>query len=300
MLKTFHFISVYGTIITNFCSYFYFCVEERGEVMKDRYSEIDEVISYIHQNLFEPLSLARLSQYAAYSPYHFTRIFKERIGLSPQYYIASLRLQKAKDLLLHTNLSVRDIALEIGQQSLGTFTTRFTERVGVSPSEFRNQALRADMELHSLQSLQHWQDIGQMISGPLSVEGTIHAEVPFEGVILIGLFARPIPEGIPLYGTLLPSAGPFRFANVKPGTYYLMATSVYWNMKGTDVMVPHTTLRTRSREPIIVRSGSPVPPLEVMLYPPRLDDPPILISLPLLMNRFLNRVTNNPEKLIFK
>ncbi|GIQ64617.1 hypothetical protein PACILC2_31850 [Paenibacillus cisolokensis] len=87
----------------------------------DRYAGIDQVIDYIHQHLDEELTLERLARYAAYSPYHFFRIFKERVGLSLQYYISSVRLQKSKDLLLNPRLSVRDIALEFGQQSLGTF-----------------------------------------------------------------------------------------------------------------------------------------------------------------------------------
>lgn len=113
-------------------------------MMIDRYSEIDEVITYIHLHLHEPLPLPRLAKYAGYSLYHFTRIFKGKTSVSPLYYVSSLRLQKAKDLLLNTNLSVRDIGLEIGQQSLGTFTTRFTEKVGVPPSRFRNSVVQAD------------------------------------------------------------------------------------------------------------------------------------------------------------
>lgn len=260
--------------------------------MNDRYPEIDEVIDYIHRHIDEPLTLNQLARYAAYSPYHFTRIFKEKIGLTPQYYVSSLRLQKAKDLLLRTDLSVRDIALEIGQRSLGTFTTRFTERVGVSPSEFRRSTLQAEAHLHSLQKLNDWQAHSPIFQHA-KIEGTVQADVPFQGVILIGLFAKPIPEGIPLYGTLLPSLGPFCFPNVNPGIYYLMATSVSWGMQAADFMLPYTTLRTRSRDPIIVRPNSPVPHQDVKLYPPRLDDPPILISLPLLMSRFLNRMMFN-------
>ena len=83
---------------------------------------------------------------------------KEKIGISPVYYISALRLQKAKDLLLNTNLRVRDIGLEIGQKSLGTFTTRFTERVGMSPSEFRNSVQTAENHFRSIQKLNDWSD----------------------------------------------------------------------------------------------------------------------------------------------
>ncbi|QYR19369.1 helix-turn-helix transcriptional regulator [Paenibacillus sp. sptzw28] len=258
--------------------------------MADRYSEINEVISYIHQNIFEPLPLSRLAAYISYSPYHFARIFKEKVGLPPLYYVSSLRLQKAKDLLLQTNLSVRDIGLEIGQQSLGTFTTRFTERVGVTPSDFRNSALQADIRLRSLQELNGWRTSFPSLNRHSRVEGTIQSTIPFEGIILIGLFAKPIPEGLPLHGTLVPSVGEFCITDVKPGIYYLMATSVPWGMKAIDFLLPHTILRFRSLEPIIVEPNSPVPQQQVRLNVPQPDDPPILVSLSLLMDNFINQV----------
>jgi AraC family transcriptional regulator len=261
--------------------------------MTDRYSEIDEVITYINQSIYEPLLLSRLAAYAGYSPFHFTRIFKERMGLPPLYYVSSLRLQRAKELLLNTNLSIRDIGLEIGQQSLGTFTTRFTERVGVTPSEFRNSTLQADNHLRTLEKLKDWHGHLPILNQYARIEGTIQAETPFEGVILIGLFAKPIPEGLPLYGTLLSSLGNFCLSGVEPGTYYLMATSVPWGMQALDFLLPQTTLRTRSKAPIVVQSCAPVPRLQVMLHVPRVDDPPILISLPLLMNNFLNQVAQH-------
>jgi len=170
-------------------------------MMSDWHSEIDEVIAYIHQHIHEPLSLSRLASHVAYSPYHFTRIFKERIGLSPQYYVSSLRLQKAKELLLRTNLRVRDIGLEIGQQSLGTFTTRFTHRVGVTPSDFRSSTRQADNHLKLLKNLTDWYMLQPILNNHPRIEGNVQAVEPFEGVILIGLFPKPIPEGLPLYGT---------------------------------------------------------------------------------------------------
>ncbi|OXM83418.1 helix-turn-helix domain-containing protein [Paenibacillus rigui] len=261
-----------------------------------RYSEIDEVISFIHENIYDPLPLSRLASYAAYSPYHFSRIFKERMGLSPLYYVSAMRLHKAKDLLLRTNLSVRDIGLEVGQQSLGTFTTRFTEKVGVTPSEFRNSKLQANNPLQMLQEMNLQQTSFSNRSRQLCVEGSIHSDVPFKGVVLIGLFAKPIPEGLPLYGTLASSEGSFRFSNVKPGTYYLMATSVSWEMQAMDILLPQTTLRTRSRTPIVVTPHSQVPYQQVILYPPSPDDPPILVSLPVLMNNYIAKAARHSSR----
>ncbi len=265
--------------------------------MTIRHSEadrvVDEVIAYIHQQIWEPITLHRLARYAGYSPFHFTRIFKNRTGLTPLYYVSSVRLQRAKDLLLHTRLTVRDIALEIGHQSLGTFTTRFTERVGVTPAQFRKTASMAEVSLRLLKQFEKWPGPPSVSDRSAVVRGSVRLEIPFGGVILIGLFAKPIPEGLPLYGTLMSSSGEFCFAGVKPGTYYLMATSVSWGMQVKDILIPETTLRYRSKEPIIVGPRSFVPYQQVLLRPPLPDDPPILISLPLLMANFLNRFQKN-------
>ena len=262
-----------------------------GEWVKERYTEeIDAVIAYIHQHLDEPLPLVRLAKYVNYSPFHFSRIFKERTGLSPLYYVSSVRLHKAKALLLNTNLSVRDVAMEVGQQSLGTFTTRFSEKVGVTPANFRQSAQKAEELVHALKNLEEWPLSPTSIGWNVRVEGTVTTEVSTEGVILIGLFTKPIPEGLPAYGTLLASPGPFRFENVKPGVYYLMATSISWGMQSKEILLPQTTLRGRLMDPVIVRPWTETPPLKLTLHGPRLDDPPILISLPLLMNNFLNRI----------
>ncbi|MHB1611261.1 MAG: hypothetical protein ACYCT0_06190, partial [Sulfobacillus sp.] len=63
-----------------------------------------------------------------------------------------------------------------------------------------------------------------------------------------------------------------------------------------DYLIPRTTLRTRSRVPIVVQHDVPVPDQIVTLFPPRLDDPPILISLPVLMDRFLRRLSESPSR----
>ncbi|MCR6098003.1 helix-turn-helix transcriptional regulator [Salipaludibacillus agaradhaerens] len=257
----------------------------------NHYSEIEDAILYMKQHLDDPLSLSHLARHISYSPYHFSRLFKQKTGLSPIYYVASLRMQKAKDLLLRTDLTIRDIGLEIGQQSLGTFTTRFTQRIGLSPSRFRKTAHEAPSHLEALSKLSNWSTSSINYVGEYAdMTGTVSTSEPFKGIILIGLFPKPIPEGRPLYGTLILDRGNFRFTQVKPGRYYLMATSVSWGMTSIDYMLPYQTLRTRTKYPITVKPFSSIPHQDVMLYPPKLDDPPILISLPLLMKSFLSRL----------
>ncbi|WP_306421106.1 helix-turn-helix domain-containing protein [Halalkalibacter sp. APA_J-10(15)] len=257
--------------------------------MNARNEEMNAILSYIEDHLYEPVTLAQLANHISYSRYHFARMFKKETGLSPLYYVASLRLQKAKDLLLQTNLSVRDIGMEIGQQSLGTFTTRFTERVGVTPVQFRHSMKQVDEQLESLKQLENWEDTSQWSNPSLKVEGVIDSTHEFKGFVLVGLFAKPIPEGLPLYGTLLSRLGPFSFTNVRPGIYYLLATSIQWGMAAQDILLPHSTLRARVKQPIVISNDHMVQPQRMTLHPPLIDEPPIIISLPVLMNRFLQR-----------
>jgi len=250
-----------------------------------KYPELIEVMRYIRDNLHEPLTVGELSRYAAYSPYHFIRIFKEQTGLTPQAWIASLRLQRAKELLMSTDLPVRDIALELGYQSLGTFTTRFGRSVGLTPAGFRESAHWAAGHLELLAEAAVWRARREPAFGP-RVEGSLRTEVPFDGIFLVGLFGKPVPDGLPDYGTLVRAGESFRFSGVKPGVYHLLATTVSWDMRTRDLLLPDMTLRARSATPIVVRPGERTPHQELTLRPPRFDDPPILVSLPLLMRLF--------------
>jgi hypothetical protein len=182
---------------------------------------------------------------------------------------------------------VREIGLEIGQQSLGTFTTQFTKRIGVTPTEFRKSAQVTNEYVYSLQQLNHWTHEVPAARKPNQIAGMITSDGPIDGVILVGLFSKPVPEGLPIYGTLLPSEGEFCFDDVQPGRYYLMATSISWQMETTDVLLPEKTLRFRSTEAIIVKDALAVPFQQVTLRPALFNDPPILVSLPRLIEIFL-------------
>lgn len=256
----------------------------------EMYPEINHAIQFIQDNLHEDLTLEQIARHVSYSPYHFSRIFKQKIGLPPHYFLSSMRIQKAKELLIHTHLSIRDIGLEIGQQSLGTFTTRFTEKVGISPSAFRNTALVTKDHLKKIHQLSAYQQqkIAAFTSNQI-VKGTIEATPSFRGVILVGLFAKPIPEGLPLYGTILNQAGPFLFNSVKPGKYYLLTTSISMEMGSTAMLLTEKTLRAKLDQPVIVNGFDPVSPIKLTLRPPKIDDPPILTSVQVLMQRYLTR-----------
>ncbi|OLT13102.1 hypothetical protein BJF78_22850 [Pseudonocardia sp. CNS-139] len=93
----------------------------------------------IDRHFAEPLDLDAMAAAAGFSRYHFTRLFTAAYGESPARYLTGRRLERAKDLLRSANLTVTEVCHVVGFASLGSFSARFTEVVGVSPSEYRRR-----------------------------------------------------------------------------------------------------------------------------------------------------------------
>ena len=94
-----------------------------------------------------PLDVPALASSAAMSAGHFSRSFKAAFGESPYSYLMTRRIERAKTLLRRGDISVTDACFAVGCTSLGSFSTRFTELVGESPSAYRarNHAPAADI-----------------------------------------------------------------------------------------------------------------------------------------------------------
>lgn len=92
---------------------------------------------YMHASLSDPLSLEHIAAQAALSPYHFLRAFKQVFGLTPHAYLTKKRLERACFLLRHTDQPVTDICLEVGFESLGSFSALFQRQMGLSPRAYR-------------------------------------------------------------------------------------------------------------------------------------------------------------------
>jgi len=85
----------------------------------------------------EPLDVAALARVALMSPGHFSRSFRAAFGETPYSYLMTRRIERAKALLRRGDLSVTEVCFAVGCTSLGSFSTRFTELVGESPSAYR-------------------------------------------------------------------------------------------------------------------------------------------------------------------
>ncbi|HKV88448.1 MAG TPA: AraC family transcriptional regulator [Candidatus Dormibacteraeota bacterium] len=88
-----------------------------------------------------PLTLDALAGAAHLSKYHFSREFAASYGETPRSYLTKRRIERAKDLLRGANLTVTEICFVVGFESVGSFSSRFRELVGSSPSEYRRAAV---------------------------------------------------------------------------------------------------------------------------------------------------------------
>jgi AraC-like DNA-binding protein len=94
----------------------------------------------IDREYAQPLDVEALARDAHMSAGHFSRQFKLAYGESPYGYLMTRRVERAMALLRRGDLSVTEVCFEVGGASLGTFSSRFTELVGVPPSTYRRQA----------------------------------------------------------------------------------------------------------------------------------------------------------------
>ena len=101
----------------------------------------------IDREYAQPLDVEALARGAHMSAGHFSREFRLAYGESPYSYLMTRRIERAMALLRRGDLSVTDVCFAVGCSSLGTFSTRFTELVGVPPSTYRAQTARAAGEI---------------------------------------------------------------------------------------------------------------------------------------------------------
>jgi transcriptional regulator GlxA family with amidase domain len=97
----------------------------------------------------QPLDVEALARDAHMSAGHFSRTFRLAYGESPYSYLMTRRIERAMALLRRGDLSVTEVCFAVGCSSLGTFSTRFTELVGVPPTTYRRQAGEATVGMPS-------------------------------------------------------------------------------------------------------------------------------------------------------
>lgn len=109
----------------------------QGRVPEDLLVHLRRARDLADRHYAEPLDLDVLAAAAGVSKYHFLRCFAAVYGKTPARYLTERRIERAQDLLRATNLTVTEICMLVGFASLGSFSARFTDLVGMTPSAYQ-------------------------------------------------------------------------------------------------------------------------------------------------------------------
>ena len=242
---------------------------------------VERAIQTMHTHLHERLSLEDLASEVYLSPSHFHRVFARLIGVPPGEFLFALRFQAARRLLLTTSLSVTDICFEVGYTSTGSFTSRFTHLVGLSPRLLRRRA--QTFEPFAVEDAERLPTASSSIHMKNVVAGRIIAPAAFRGTIYVGLFTSPIPQGRPVRCTKLGSPGVYLLSGMADGVYYPRAAAFPAAPDLHSSLLPGEKLLVASNlSPLVIRHGQVIGDPDLILHSPRLTDPPLVMGLPLL------------------
>jgi AraC-like DNA-binding protein len=222
----------------------------------------------MRDNLGKALTVDDLAHAAMFSKFYFTRVFQRVTGVTPARFLSAMRLQRAKQLLITTELNVAHISAHVGFNSVGTFSSRFSRSVGMSPTRYRRHAGRA----------QHIAtEPGRSTTPPsrARVYGNAWTRGDDSMVIFLGLFPERVPEGRPRRCAVLNGFGEYELGTVPPGTWHLLAQAIPSDPDRWDD--PAATY-VCTRGPITVHGDSEIK-ADLELKPYRVLDPPVLIAL---------------------
>lgn len=261
-----------------------------------RHLAIQQAIAMMRARFQDPLTLPEIASSVQLSPFHFNRIFRSITGMPPSIYLAALRIEQAKKLLLRTNRSVTSICFDVGYNSLGTFTTRFTRFVGTTPTHLRQ--VGQSEEFQAL--FQNWdalKDSLAVFNRPgerNTIEGYVDLPRHFDGLIFIGLFPDPLPQGAPLSCAVLSKPGPYSLGSIPEGTYYIFATAIQRSGDLLEMLEASSSFRCTNQHPVTIQGDRARKSIDLRLSPMHWTDAPILIALPWLLASRLAEYTAVP------
>jgi AraC family transcriptional regulator len=229
---------------------------------------VERSIRAMHENLGERITIDDMARAAMFSKFHYSRVFARITGVSPGRFLSAVRIQEAKRLLLSTSITVADIGHRVGYNSIGTFSSRFSSSVGLSPIAYRRRGRsigRVPGETRPVPASE----------GSTTIRGQAHGIPPeLSSPVFVGLFPGPIPEGPPVRHTVLAAPGPYTLPEVPAGTWHLVAHAIGRDTDG------HEQRCIGSAGPITTTAGLTARLADVRLHPLRLVDPPLLLALP--------------------
>jgi AraC family transcriptional regulator len=232
-------------------------------------SAVDRAVDCIWERYGDPLSLADMARSASLSRFHFTRVFEKETGVSPGRFLAAVRIYQAKRLLLVSSMSVAEVSSAVGYNSPGSFTSHFTDSVGLSPSRFRHASHHDRVRACAMMPA---------LTVPASAAiGTVQLPEGYAVArVYVGIFDTQIVQRRPQSATLLDVTSqrrhPYWLPRIPDGRWFLHAVAV----ADTDEPEPWT------RRHLLVGGGGQVKATlgAITLRPRTQADLPALLALP--------------------
>ncbi len=246
-------------------------------------SVITKALEYMHTNLERQLTIEKLAQNLGYSKFHFCRIFKKYLGISPTEYWASLRIEKSY-LILNQSQSILNAQLKMGYLSSGTFSSTFNKMTGLTPQQFQKKFIEYYQYIKLYEKYKngvftHYAFDHHRVDTQQEKHCQIHVEVPddFSGIIFVGLFQKPVPNQIPIVGKALIKQRTCLIDRIPNGKYYLLACAIQSSIHPLKYFYLEDCLRELINDPILFPLTTDAE-YTLKLRPKKASDPPITMS----------------------
>lgn len=230
---------------------------------------LNSVLAFARERAHEGIGVADLADHASYSPFHFTRVFANSIGMPPGQFLTALRIDAAKRLLLSVEDPVIDVAMAVGFDSLSSFARRFRELVTVPPARLRR--LAHDVGDSPLRPFRLGDPRHPAVRVRLHVPDAVRPAPRVQ--VWAGWFAQRAPFGLPRGGVLVDHADEVEIP-LAPGFPWLLANVLPADADPGEQIAP--------AQPIVAVHPAPITaPCAVTLhFSPAHSTLPLLTALP--------------------
>lgn len=245
---------------------------------------LSEILIYMKEHAVEEITIEEIAAHFGYSKYYFSREFKRMTGFSAADYLSSVKIEYAKQEFLKKNQSITDSSFASGFSSLGTFSTTFAKKTGLSPREYKNQ-VEALVQLTKVYDDQTNIEYVEKQSNSTNNQLTVHIHYPENyksSITFVGLFHTLIPNHKPVVGAALVTKKSHTFKEIPNGQYYLLACSIEQTSNLLKYFILDDCLRGKAEQPLSFPNQK-MTEITICLREAIPEDPPILINLPKLL-----------------
>lgn len=237
-------------------------------------------IEYMWQHLDEQITLDDMAGAALFSRFYFSRVFHGVTGTSPGRFLTAVRMAQSKIILAATDYSVSDVAASVGYDSLGTFTTKFSKSVGITPAVFRKYSRNPDCwEQDSFRQTRPAAPAGSgRLVGSFDLAAALPDDLTAGTRTYVMAFKSSTAEGLPFACEVVDGLGGWRMLDLPDGEWLVRAITVARRTDDHGV-APRPPLLLADSARVQVSGGATVP-VSLRMREPAITDLPILILIP--------------------